>query len=72
MIYNVTHFQSTSYQYAVEIWQFNLEMTTLWDKQLNSTELQQIYQILPGTVIGKFFFFKSHNTDLSNVQILLL
>ena len=28
MIYNVTHFQSTSFQYAVEIWQSNLEMTT--------------------------------------------
>ena len=56
MIYNVTHFQSTSYQYAVEIWQFNMEMTTLWDKQLNSTELQQSYQILLGTVIGKCFF----------------
>ena len=58
MIYNVTHFQSTSYQYAVEIWQSNLEMTALWDKQLNSTELQQSYQILLGTVIGKFFFFQ--------------
>ena len=72
MIYNVIHFQSTSFQYAVEIWQSNLEMTTLWDKQLNSIELQQSYQILLGTVIGKCFFLKSHNTDLSNVQILLL
>lgn len=62
MIYNVTHFQSTSYQYAVEIWQSNLEMTALWDKQLNSTELQQSYQILLGTVIGKFFFFSNLTT----------